>query len=116
MESYTSEDSRYLFSDALISKSRIMSYKKSMKVYASITMPVDLIGPLSLARGQAKYAVVAVDYFTKWAAAEPLATISEAKITNFVWTNIVCRFENSYAIITDNGKQFDYAKFRDFCA
>ena len=57
-----------------------------------------------------------MDYFTKWAEAEPLATITEQKIRNFVWRAIICRFGIPRALVSDNGKQFDYAKFRDFCA
>ena len=89
----------------------------------SITSPwpfsqwgVDLIGPLPPARSQLRFAIVAVDYFTKWAEAEPLATITEAKTTNFIWKNIICRFGVPHAIVSDNGKQFDNARFRDFCA
>ncbi|KAI5348751.1 hypothetical protein L3X38_001638 [Prunus dulcis] len=66
-------------------------------------------------KGQVKYAVVAVDYFTKWVEAEPLATITAAKIEDFVWTHICCRFGIPYAIITDNGRQFDSELFRKFC-
>ncbi|XP_022156070.1 uncharacterized protein K02A2.6-like [Momordica charantia] len=65
-------------------------------------------------KGQTKYAVVAVDYFTKWAEAEALSTITEARVTSFIWTNVVCRFGIPNAIVTDNGKQFDNAKFKDF--
>ena len=57
-----------------------------------------------------------MDYFTKWAKAEPLATITEQKIRNFVWRAIICRFGIPRALVSDNGKQFDNAKFRDFCA
>ena len=57
-----------------------------------------------------------MDYFTKWAEAEPLATITEQKIRNFVWRAIICRFGIPRALVSDNGKQFDNAKFRDFCA
>ncbi|KAL5540593.1 hypothetical protein UlMin_043542 [Ulmus minor] len=38
---------------------------------------IDLIGPLPTARGQLKYAVVAIDYYTKWVEAEALAKITE---------------------------------------
>ncbi|CAL8999793.1 unnamed protein product [Prunus brigantina] len=41
-------------------------------------------------KGRVKYAVVAVDYFTKWAEAEALATITAARIETFVWQNILC--------------------------
>ncbi|CAL9005090.1 unnamed protein product [Prunus brigantina] len=49
---------------------------------------LDLIGPMPEGKGQVKYAVVAVDYFTKWAEAEALATITAARIKTFVWQNI----------------------------
>ncbi|CAL2277103.1 unnamed protein product [Prunus armeniaca] len=67
-------------------------------------------------KGQVKYAIVAVDYFTKWAEAEALATITLACIETFVWQNIVCRFGIPNTIVTDNGRQFDNAKFKQFCS
>ena len=89
----------------------------------SITSPwpfqqwgLDILGPLPIGKGQCKFIIVAVDYFTKWAEAEPLATITEQKIRNFVWRAIICRFGIPRALVSDNGKQFDNAKFRDFCA
>ena len=89
----------------------------------SITSPwpfqqwgLDILGPLPLGKGQCKFIIVAVDYFTKWAEAEPLATITEQKIRNFMWRDIICRFGTSRALVSDNGKQFDNAKFRDFCS
>ncbi|CAL9000432.1 unnamed protein product, partial [Prunus brigantina] len=77
---------------------------------------LDLIGPMPEGKGQVKYAVVAVDYFTKWAEAEALATITAARIETFVWQNIVCRFGIPNIIVTDNGRQFDNAKFKQFCS
>ena len=46
---------------------------------------LDILGPLPIGRGQCKFAIVGVDYFTKWAEVEPLATITEQKVRNFVW-------------------------------
>ncbi|XP_034225475.1 uncharacterized protein LOC117635208 [Prunus dulcis] len=77
---------------------------------------LDLIGPMPEGKGQVKYAVVAVDYFTKWAEAEALATITAARIETFVWQSIVCRFGIPNSIVTDNGRQFDNAKFKQFCS
>ena len=89
----------------------------------SITSPwpfqqwgLDILGSLPIGKGQCRFIIVAVDYFTKWAEAEPLATITEQKIHNFVWRAIICRFGIPRALVSDNGKQFDNAKFRDFCA
>ena len=53
------------------------------KPLTSITSPwpfqqwgLDILGPLPIGRGQCKFIIVVVDYFTKWAEAEPLATIT----------------------------------------
>ena len=53
---------------------------------------IDLIGPLLMVRAQAKFVVVAIDYFTKWVEAEPLSTITKVKCTSFIWKNIICKF------------------------
>ncbi|CAL2247567.1 unnamed protein product [Prunus armeniaca] len=50
---------------------------------------LDLIRPMPEGKGQVKYAIVAVDYFTKWAKAEALATMTAARIETFVWQNII---------------------------
>ena len=60
--------------------------------------------------------MVGVDYFTKWVEAEPLATITKQKVRKFVWWTIICRFGIPKALVSDNRKQFDNPKFRDFCA
>lgn len=36
----------------------------------------NLINPFSTTKGGAKFVIVAVDYFTKWVEAEPLASIT----------------------------------------
>ena len=77
---------------------------------------LDILGPLPIGKGQCKFIIVAVDYFTKWAEAEPLTTITKKKIRNFVWRAIIYRFGIPRALVSDNGKQFDNAKFRDFYA
>ena len=79
------------------------------------TWGIDIVVPLSQGKKQVKFLVVAIDYFTKWVEAEPLAVIIEAKIQHFFWKNIVCRFGFPRVIISDNGRQFDNNKFWDFC-
>ena len=37
---------------------------------------LDILGPLPIRKGQCKFIIVVVDYFTKWLEAEPLATIT----------------------------------------
>ena len=56
-----------------------------------------------------------MDYFTKWIEAEALSSIPEANIRRFVWQHVVCRFGVPKILMMDNGKQFDNARFRQFC-
>jgi hypothetical protein len=53
---------------------------------------MDLVGPLPTAQGNCRFAAVAVDYFTKWVEAKPLANIKATTVQKFFWQNIVCRF------------------------
>ncbi|KAK8913989.1 hypothetical protein KSP39_PZI024103 [Platanthera zijinensis] len=76
---------------------------------------IDLLGPLPLASGQRKFIIMAIDYFTKWIEAEPLAKITEENAKQFVWKNIVCRFGIPAVIITDNGTQFTGKSFTKLC-
>ena len=75
---------------------------------------LDILGPLPIGKGQCKFIVVGVDYFTKWAEAEPLATITEQKVSNFVWRSIICKFGTPKALVSENGKQFDNPKFKNY--
>ena len=77
---------------------------------------LDILGPLPLRKGQCKFILIRVDYFTKWAEAEPLAIITEHKVRNFVWYSIICRFGIPRSLVSDSGKQFDNPNFKDFCA
>nr|KYP73371.1 Retrovirus-related Pol polyprotein from transposon 297 family [Cajanus cajan] len=45
---------------------------------------MDILGPFPLAKGQCKFLLVAVDYFTKWIEAEPLATITANNVQKFL--------------------------------
>ena len=68
---------------------------------------IDIVGPLPWGKGQVKFLLVTIDYFTKWVETEALATITEAKIQSFVWKNIICRFGIPRTIISDNRWQFN---------
>jgi transposase InsO family protein len=75
---------------------------------------LDLLGLLPPAQGNLRYVVVAVEYFSKWIKAKPLATITSATVQKFFWQNIICRFGVPKAIIVDNGAQFDSKAFKTF--
>jgi len=63
---------------------------------------MDILGPFPPETGQRRFLIVAVDYFTKWIEAKPLAKIMTANVQNFMW-KLICRFGVPHMIITDNG-------------
>nr|GEW29450.1 reverse transcriptase domain-containing protein [Tanacetum cinerariifolium] len=76
---------------------------------------IDIAGPFSEGPGKVKFLIVAIDYFTKWIEAKPVATITGNQIKKFIWENIVYRFRLIGEIISDNGKQFRDNPFKDWC-
>ncbi|GJQ95793.1 reverse transcriptase domain-containing protein [Tanacetum coccineum] len=76
---------------------------------------IDIAGPFSKGPGKVKFLIVAINYFTKWIEAKPVAIITGNQIKKFVWDNIVCRFGLPGEIISDNGKQFQDNPFKDWC-
>jgi hypothetical protein len=75
---------------------------------------IDIVGPLTIAQGNYKYAVVVVEYFTKWIEAKPLVNIATAGLKRFFWQNIICHFGVPKEITVNNAKQFDCHIFKDF--
>jgi hypothetical protein len=97
--------------------------KKPPEMLSSITLSwpfvkwgVDIVGPMPPGKGSQKFLVVTVNYFTKWAEVEALATITTENVTKFLWSSIICRFSIPHAFVTDNGKQFDCRPFCMWCA
>ncbi|GKC89875.1 reverse transcriptase domain-containing protein [Tanacetum coccineum] len=76
---------------------------------------IDIAGPFPEGPGKVKFLIVAIDYFTKWIEAKPVATITGSQIKKFVWDNIVCRFGLLWEIILDNENQFRDNLFKDWC-
>ncbi|GKE53922.1 reverse transcriptase domain-containing protein, partial [Tanacetum coccineum] len=76
---------------------------------------IDIARPFSEDPDKVKFLIVAIDYFTKWIEAKPVATITGAQIKKFVWENIVCRFGLLGEIISNNRKQFRDNPFKDWC-
>jgi hypothetical protein len=72
------------------------------------------VGPLTTAQGNYKFAVVAVEHFTKWVEAKPLVNIATAGLKRFFWQNIICRFGVPREITVDNVKQFGCHLFKNF--
>ena len=74
------------------------------------------MGPFPKAVRNKKYLFVCIDYFTKWVETEPLANIKDVDVKTFIWKNIVTQFGVPYALISDNGLQFDSKAFRKYCS
>ncbi|VFQ69562.1 unnamed protein product [Cuscuta campestris] len=75
---------------------------------------VDLVGALPRGTGNVRYVIVAIDYFTKWVEAAPLASITGAQCQKFLAKQVICRFGVPEHVITDNGTQFKSKPFNDF--
>ncbi|GJY86322.1 reverse transcriptase domain-containing protein [Tanacetum coccineum] len=76
---------------------------------------MDILGPLTPARGGAKFVIVAIDYFTKWIEAKPLVKITGKEVIRFVMDNIICRFGLPRIMVTDNGAQLVNEPFKGWC-
>lgn len=76
---------------------------------------IDIVGPFPTASQGRKYLFLAIDYFTKWAEAEPVSSISQECAVKFVFRSIICRFGVPVQIVTDNGTQFAGGGMKKFC-
>jgi len=65
---------------------------------------------------QTKYLMVAIEDFTKWIEAKPVAQVMAHKVTHFVWKNIVCRLGVSQRLVFDNGTQFASKQLGKLCS
>ena len=61
-----------------------MLFRSISTLYPFAIWGVDLIGLLPTTPGQAKHAIVAIDYFTRWVEAESLTRITEANTKGFI--------------------------------
>ncbi|GKV25716.1 hypothetical protein SLEP1_g35111 [Rubroshorea leprosula] len=77
---------------------------------------MDLLGPFVKGVGGVTHLIVGVDYFTKWVEARPLSSRTSKKVEDFVFSSIICRYGIPNQIVVDNGTQFNFSSFRDFCS
>ncbi|XP_062075333.1 uncharacterized protein LOC133779379 [Humulus lupulus] len=71
---------------------------------------MDVVGELPRAAGGKQYALIAIDYFTKWVIVEAYVTVSKTDTMSFVWKHIICQFGIPWEIVIDNGTPFQNAK------
>jgi hypothetical protein len=75
---------------------------------------IDIVGKLTSAQGNYTFAIVVVEYFTKWIEVKPVTNISFMTIKKYFWQNIICCYGVPREIIVDNAKQSDNDMFKDF--
>ena len=74
---------------------------------------IDIVGPLPTTPAQKKLLLVATDYFSKWIEADAFSSIKDRDVTQFIWKNIIYRFDILRSIVSDNGPQFDSRVYRN---
>lgn len=72
---------------------------------------IDLIGPLPPSR-EYRYCLTVVDRFTRWTEAVPLTDITAESVVNAFLLGWVARFGCPTDVVTDRGRQFESATFK----
>nr|KYP60268.1 hypothetical protein KK1_015721 [Cajanus cajan] len=65
---------------------------------------MNILMPFPPTRGQLKFLIIAVNYFTKWIEASALAKITAQNVKKFIWKNVICRYSIPHTLVTDNGR------------
>lgn len=73
---------------------------------------IDIVGPFDTASRHCRFAVMLVDYYSKWPEVAFVAHINTATIIYFL-TAIFSREGNSRELVNDNGTQFTSAEFKE---
>lgn len=72
------------------------------------TIHVDIVGPLPPSSGY-RFLVTAIDRFTRWPEAIPVADITAATVASALISCWVCRFGVPMTLVSDRGSQFESA-------
>ena len=71
------------------------------------TWGIDIIGQIHpTASNGHEFILIAIDYFTKWVEAALYKVLNLKKVTQFIHTNIICRYGVPHEIISNNGQHF----------
>jgi transposase InsO family protein/predicted aspartyl protease len=76
----------------------------------------DILGPLPRTDRGNKYALVVVDYFSKWSEVIPIPDQEAGTVATAITEGFVCRFGTPLELHTDQGRNFESALFKEVCS
>ena len=76
---------------------------------------MDLVGPLPRTERRNRYMLVIVDYWTRWCEAIPIPNKESATVAGAFMRVWVSRYGCPMTILSDQGKEFDSALFKECC-
>ena len=75
-----------------------------------------MIGPITpKASNGHRFIFMVIDYFTKWVEAESYASVTKSVVARFIKREIICRYELSKRIISDNGLNLNNDMMTEIC-
>ena len=73
----------------------------------NVRVHLDLMGPFKTTTRYARYAIVAVDSFSKYPEVGTLPNKQSSLIRQWFWENWICRYGTPEAVLTDQGTEFE---------
>ena len=72
----------------------------------------DIVGPFPLSKNGHRFAIVAVDVFSKFAVIKPVRNITAKTVTEFVKNDVILKYACPKILINDNGVQYRSELFK----